>query len=169
MAEAERQQLWAPWRMAYIRGPRAPHCIFCEYPAQGPARHRENLVLCERPRAFVMLNRYPFAAGHLMVVPRAHASDLSGLTQEDHTALFDLARDATTALRTACNAQGVNLGINLGAAAGAGIAEHLHVHLVPRWSGDLNFMPVIAGVSVMPEHLDDSWARLRPHFEPLQG
>src|SRR4051812_32052035 len=133
--------MWAPWRMEYIRGPKAPGCIFCDYPAEPPARHRERLVLCVRPHAFVILNRYPFAAGHLMVVPRRHVCDLESLTHEEYTALFDLVREATSALRDACRAPGINVGMNLGAAAGAGIAEHLHVHLVPRWPGDLNFMP----------------------------
>ncbi len=159
--------LWAPWRMAYIRGPKSNGCIFCDYPAAGPAHFREAFILCARPHAFVILNRYPFAAGHIMVVPRRHTSDLVGLDAEEYQALFDLVRDASTALRTASNAEGINIGLNLGAAAGAGIAEHLHVHLVPRWRGDTNFMPVIADVRVMPEALGDTYARLLPYFVPL--
>lgn len=159
--------MWAPWRMAYIRGPKAGGCIFCDYPAGPASRYRERLVLCVRPQAFVILNRYPFAAGHLMVVPRRHASDLSELSREEYAALFDLVRDAAAALRAACNAEGLNIGLNLGAPAGAGIAEHLHVHVVPRWRGDLNFMPVIGDVHVMPEALDATYARLLPHFAPL--
>lgn len=153
--------------MAYIRGPKSPGCIFCEYPALGPTHFREHLVLCARPHAFVILNRYPFAAGHIMVVPRRHTSDLVGLDGEEYTALFDLVREASTALRTASSAEGINIGVNLGAAAGAGIAEHLHVHLVPRWRGDQNFMPVIADVRVIPEALGETYARLLPYFVPL--
>jgi len=159
--------LWAPWRMAYIRGPKPTGCIFCEYPSDGPAHFRERLILCERPHGFVILNRYPFAAGHLMVVPRRHTSDLVGLDTAEHSALFDFVRDASTALRSASNADGLNIGINLGASAGAGMAEHLHVHVVPRWPGDQNFMPVVADARVIPEALEETYARLLPYFVPL--
>ncbi len=153
--------------MAYIRGPKSTGCIFCEFPSAGPSHFREHMILCARPHAFVILNRYPFAAGHLMVVPRRHTSDLVGLDAEEYQALFDLVRDASTALRNAANVEGINIGLNLGAAAGAGMAEHLHVHIVPRWRGDLNFMPVIADVRVIPEALGETYARLLPYFVPL--
>lgn len=162
-----RTPLWAPWRMAYIRGPREHGCIFCRYPAEGESFHRQNLVLCTTETAFVMLNKYPFAAGHLMVVPRQHVSDLSELSGKDHQHLWELVRASAQCLKAAVNPQGLNIGVNLGAAAGAGIAEHLHVHIVPRWSGDQNFMPVIADVRVMPEALDATWERLSPHFLSL--
>lgn len=162
-----RPTLWAPWRMEYIRGPKEQGCIFCRYPAEDPARHRERLVLCARPDVFVMLNRYPFASAHLMVLPRRHVSDLDGLSRDEHVALFEMVRDAVGVLKKAVNAEGFNVGINLGAPAGAGIAEHLHVHVVPRWRGDMNFMPVVADVRVMPEALDETWARLEPLFRPL--
>ncbi len=153
--------------MAYIRGAREQGCIFCRYPAEPTSMRRERLMLCERRDAFVMLNRYPFASSHVMVVPTRHVSDLGELTAPEHAALFELVRDACAVLQKAVNAEGLNVGLNLGAAAGAGIAEHLHVHIVPRWRGDHNFMPVIADVSVMPEALDDTWARLEPLFRPL--
>mgnify|MGYP000844150293 CR=1 FL=1 len=162
-----RARLWAPWRMEYIRGAKEPGCIFCKYPAEPPARHRARLLLCQRADAFVMLNRYPFASSHVMVVPRRHVSDLAELTADEHAALFALVRDTCGALRETVRAEGLNVGINLGAAAGAGIAEHLHVHVVPRWRGDLNFMPVVADVRVMPEALDATWAHLEPHFRAL--
>lgn len=155
--------LWAPWRMEYILGPKDGPCIFCEFPKR--ARHREDLVLAVRERAFVCLNRYPFTAGHLLIAPLQHASSLDAL--EHMGELFDLVRDASRALREAVRCDGLNVGINLGVSAGAGIADHLHVHVVPRWRGDMNFMPVIAGARVMPEHLDDAWRRLRPAFEGL--
>jgi ATP adenylyltransferase len=153
--------------MEYIRGPREPGCIFCRYPSEGPARWRERLVLCARAEAFVMLNRYPFASSHVMVVPTRHVSDLSELRSDEHGALFELVRASCSVLREAVCAEGFNVGLNLGAAAGAGIAEHLHVHVVPRWRGDLNFMPVLADVRVMPEALDDTWSHLEPFFRPL--
>lgn len=162
-----RPSLWAPWRMEYIRGPKEHGCIFCRYPSEGAAYHKTNLVLCVREEAFVMLNKYPFAAGHLMVVPKRHASDLSELSHSEHQSLFELVRASASALKSAVNPQGLNIGINLGAAAGAGIAEHLHVHIVPRWSGDQNFMPVIADLRVMPEALEATWERLAPHFQAL--
>lgn len=162
-----RPRLWAPWRMEYIRGPREHGCIFCRYIAEDPSQWRERLVLCRKGDAFVMLNKYPFASSHLMVVPVRHASDLGELTEAEHAALFELVRATASALRVAVNAEGANIGINLGAAGGAGIAEHLHVHIVPRWRGDLNFMPVIADVRVMPESLEATYQRLLPYFRPL--
>lgn len=153
--------------MEYIRGPKEPGCIFCRYPAEEPAKFAERLILCVRADAFVMLNKYPFASGHLMVVPTRHASDLGELTAEEHAALFELVRASASALKVAVNAEGVNIGINVGAAAGAGIAEHLHVHIVPRWRGDMNFMPVVADLRVMPEALSATWSRLVPYFRPL--
>jgi ATP adenylyltransferase len=155
--------------MEYIRGTREPGCIFCDYPAEGPDKRRERLLLCERRDAFVMLNRYPFASSHVMVVPTRHVSDLGELTPDEHAALFELVRASCSALRVAVRAEGLNVGLNLGAAAGAGIAEHLHVHVVPRWRGDHNFMPVIADVRVMPEALDATWAHLEPFFRPLDA
>ncbi len=165
--QPQRPQLWAPWRMEYIRGAKEQGCIFCKYPAEDASKHRERLLLCKRSEAFVMLNRYPFASAHVMVIPNRHVSDLSELSRDEHAALFELVRDACGVLQKAVNAEGLNVGLNLGAAAGAGIAEHLHVHIVPRWRGDLNFMPVIADVRVMPEALDATWARLEPLFRPL--
>lgn len=162
-----RPHLWAPWRMEYIRGPKEHGCIFCRYITEDPSHWRERLVLCRRADAFVMLNKYPFASSHLMVVPVRHASELGELTAAEHANLFELVRATASALRVAVNAEGVNIGINMGAAAGAGIAEHLHVHVVPRWRGDLNFMPVIADVRVMPEALDATYTRLLPYFRPL--
>jgi ATP adenylyltransferase len=154
--------------MEYILGPKAAGgCIFCEFPERG--RFQEDLVLCVTKEAFVCLNRYPFAAGHLLVIPRRHASDLGELGEEESDALFRLVRASVVRLRRATNAQGINVGMNLGKAAGAGIAEHLHAHLVPRWDGDTNFMPVMTDVRVMPEHLDATWARLQPHFADLGG
>jgi len=157
--------LWAPWRMEYIQGADKPAgCIFCDLPAEGPERHRKNLILAEAPRAFVILNRFPYAYAHLMVVPRAHVESLDDLDRADFDALWRLVRASVTALREAVRPQGMNLGMNFGRVAGAGIHEHIHVHLVPRWNGDTNFMPVFADVRVMPEHLERTWDRLAPAF-----
>ena len=161
--------LWAPWRMEYILGPKGPAdaCIFCGVATASPEERRERLVVASTPRAFVILNRYPFAAGHIMVVPHAHAGALEDLDPEDHDVLFRLVRASATRLRKALKAEGLNIGLNLGAVAGAGVAAHLHVHLVPRWSGDTNFMPVLADVRVIPQALEATRDHLERHFADL--
>lgn len=159
-------RLWAPWRMEFIRqSDKPPGCVLCGYAGAGPAR--ENRVLVQGSHAYVVLNKYPYVAGHLMVVPRRHVRHLAELDPAEHDALFRLVTDSVGALGRACEPDGINVGMNLGRAAGAGIEEHLHVHLVPRWQGDNNFMPVIADVRVMPEYLEATWASLLPEFEKL--
>ena len=162
-------KLWAPWRMEYIQRAKTHECVFCTYLAHAPSQYRADLVLVVQPHAFVVLNRYPFAAAHLLVVPRRHVSALEELSDEEYAAHAMLVRDAVKALKAAVKPEGVNLGFNLGRAAGAGIADHLHAHVLPRWLGDSNFMPVIADLHVMPQYLDDTWAALRPHFEQIPG
>jgi ATP adenylyltransferase len=155
--------------MAYILGPKGGACIFCELAALPRDAYREKLVLVVQPHALVCLNKYPFAASHLLVAPRRHGSELSELPPEEYDATMRLLRDAAARLQRATNAEGLNLGMNLGRAAGAGIADHVHAHVVPRWTGDSNFMPVVADVRVMPEHLDESWQRLAPFFADVPG
>jgi ATP adenylyltransferase len=152
------ENLWAPWRMDYILGPKGGPCVFCE---------ESDLVLATRPRAFVCLNKYPFAAGHVLVVPKKHASDLDGLDEGEADDFFRLLRATVARLRAALSPEGINVGMNLGKAAGAGIAAHLHAHVVPRWTGDTNFLPVMTDVRVMPEYLQDTKRRLAPHFADL--
>jgi ATP adenylyltransferase len=161
--------LWAPWRIDYIVGPKPDSCVFCEMTQVDVRRFRELLVLVRQPHAFVCLNRYPFASGHLLVTPRRHVADLAELTDEEYAALTMLLREATVRLRGAVRATAMNIGFNLGRAAGAGIADHLHGHVVPRWDGDTNFMPVLADVRVMPQHLDETLAHLEPVFADLVG
>jgi ATP adenylyltransferase len=163
------ERLWAPWRMDYILGPKGAPCVFCAIAGERVDGLRAALVLVAQPQAFVCLNRYPFNAGHLLVAPRQHLADLNELPGDAYAAFMQLMRDSVACLKDAVEPDGVNVGFNLGKAGGAGIAEHLHVHVVPRWVGDQNFMPVIADTRVMPEHLDATWARLRPAFEPLPG
>ncbi len=160
--------MWAPWRIEYIVGPKASGgCVFCAYADHGMSNAQDDLVLCATEHAFVVLNRYPFAAGHLLVVPRRHLADPSELEAAEHEALFRLTTEACGRLKRAVKADALNVGMNLGASAGAGIAEHLHVHIVPRWPGDTNFMPVLADVRVMPQALEATWRHLRPHFDDL--
>jgi ATP adenylyltransferase len=162
-------RLWAPWRMQYILGPKNTGCIFCEFSSAPPAEHREKLILAVVPHALVCLNKYPFAPSHVLIAPRRHVADFADLPLEEYDATQHLVREAAARLRRATGAEGLNVGFNLGAAAGAGIADHLHGHVVPRWNGDTNFMPVLTDVRVMPEFLDTSWLRLKPFFADLAG
>ncbi|MDI7276220.1 MAG: HIT domain-containing protein [Anaerolineae bacterium] len=157
------RRLWSPWRMQYLTEERPSGCIFCL--REGPDRDVENLVLLRGERAFVMLNRYPYNAGHLMVIPYAHVPSLEDLPAETLTELMLLANRCLGALRRAMSPDAFNLGANLGRTAGAGIAEHVHLHVVPRWEGDTNFMPVLAEVRVLPELLQDTYRRLRAALE----
>ena len=156
--------IWAPWRMEYIVGPKPPGCIFCQFPAAPEADDRANLLVHRSAHAFTCLNRFPYTSGHVMVIPRAHVSDVAALPGEAWADLQDELRRAVAAVQAAYRPEGLNLGMNLGKAAGAGIEPHLHWHVVPRWVGDNNFMPVIADQRVVPEALDASWERIRAAF-----
>jgi ATP adenylyltransferase len=162
-------RLWAPWRMEFIRQerPASQGCVLCEYVGVAPAAG--TLLLARRRDAFVVLNKYPYNSGHIMVVPNRHVQDPAQLPAEECHALWQLVTDAMTALRQATSCQGMNCGINLGRAAGAGIAEHLHVHLVPRWDGDNNFMPVLGEMRVVPEGLERTREHLAPSFDSLSS
>jgi ATP adenylyltransferase len=162
-----RQPLWAPWRLEYVAGAPAARCIFCE-PAP-PVSDRERLILARGERTFVLLNRFPYAAGHLMVAPYAHVSRLHALDAPSRAELVERVAECERVLEGALGCEGINVGVNLGRAAGAGFADHLHVHLVPRWNGDTNFMTVVAELRVIPEHLERSFERLAPHFERPGG
>jgi ATP adenylyltransferase len=161
--------MWAPWRMEYISGSaKGAGCFLCEHP-KDPARFREHLVLVAQPHAFVCLNRYPFTTSHLLVAPRRHVADPTDLDEAEYVAVMALVRESVARLRRAVGCEAMNVGMNLGKAAGAGVADHLHAHVVPRWSGDTNFMPVLADVRVMPEYLDEAWQRLDAAFADLSG
>ena len=157
--------LWAPWRMEFIRAPKPDGCIFCDFPAAPEAADRANLVVHRTAYAFTCLNRYPYNSGHLMVIPRAHVSELAALAPEAFADLQDELRRAVEVVKATYRPEGLNVGMNLGRAAGAGIADHLHWHVVPRWIGDNNFMPVLADQRVVVEALDEAWERLRAGFE----
>jgi ATP adenylyltransferase len=165
MAEA----LWAPWRMEYIQRDKGGTCIFCDFAASPREAYRAKLVLVVQEHALVCLNRYPFAACHVLVAPRKHVADLAALSPAEYHATMDLVRGSVERVQRATVAEGINVGLNLGRAAGAGIADHLHAHVVPRWTGDTNFMPVVSDTRVMPEHLDASWQRLLPFFADVSG
>ena len=153
------ERLWTPWRMAFVGGPEQAGCLFCRIRAED--RDEENLVLHRGEHALVMLNLYPYNSGHLMVAPYEHTGDLASLPADIGAEILALTQRSVSALTEEYGPHGYNVGMNLGRVAGAGVPDHLHVHVVPRWNGDTNFMPVLADVRVMPEHLDATWQRLR--------
>jgi ATP adenylyltransferase len=159
------ERLWAPWRLAYVTAASgdAPACIFCST----SDADRGDLVVARGRVSFVILNLYPYNNGHLMVVPNRHVPNLAATDAEEQAELMRYTRWAEMALTEAYKPQGINVGINLGRPAGAGVADHLHVHLVPRWNGDTNFMTVVGNVRVLPEALEATKARLAPIFERL--
>ncbi len=156
--------LWAPWRIEYILSEKPKGCIFCDFPAAPEAADRANLVVHRSPHAFTCLNKYPYNSGHVMVIPRAHVVDLAALSPEQYAGLNEELRRAVAVVRRVYRPDGMNVGMNLGKVAGAGIDDHLHWHVVPRWGGDNNFMPVLADTRVIVEHLDAAWERLHAGF-----
>ena len=155
--------LWTPWRSTYITSSRKESgCIFCN--AATSVDDESNLVVERGEHCFVILNRFPYTSGHLMIAPYAHISRLNDATQESIDEMMRLLRRAETALEQAYRSEGINLGMNLGRAAGAGIAEHIHMHMLPRWTGDANFMTSVANTRVIPESLDQTYAKLRQGF-----
>jgi len=153
------RQLWAPWRMAYVTGtsPAPGGCFICGAAGPGPD---DGLVIERAEWTLTLMNRFPYSSGHVMVAPRRHASDLRGLSTEEGLALLEATQRALDAISGVMQPGGFNVGFNIGAAAGASV-DHLHLHVVPRWGSDTNFMPVLADVKVLPEHLEVTAARLR--------
>ncbi|MDR2076941.1 MAG: HIT domain-containing protein [Desulfovibrio sp.] len=156
------KHLWCPWRLEYILGPKPEACVFC-LPAHR-AEDEDRLVLHRGVWNFVIMNKFPYNSGHLMVTPFRHVMDIDDLTPEESKELFRLLQTGVRILRACLSPQGVNIGLNLGEAAGAGIREHLHFHLVPRWNGDSSFMAVMDEVRVIPEHLRSTYRILKPLF-----
>ena len=159
------ERLWAPWRLDYITRPKPESCIFCEKPLLGD--DRAAYIVHRGEHAFVILNAFPYNNGHVMVAPFAHLADLEELPPDTLHEMMDLAQLCARAIKQVFRPDGLNLGLNLGAAAGAGIKDHLHLHVVPRWHGDTNFMPVIGDVRVIPQSLDQSFTALRAAFQEL--
>ena len=158
------QPLWAPWRMEYVAATERPAgCIFCFEPEED----RERLVVHREPRAFVLLNRFPYNNGHLLVVPRAHVGDPGALGPADWAALNDALRASVEVLREALSPDGVNVGMNLGRCAGAGVPDHLHWHVLPRWEGDTSWLPILADTKMVPQHLESTREELAPRFAAL--
>ena len=159
------ERLWAPWRIEYILGPKPDECVFC-LPAETD-EDAERLVLHRGQTAFVIMNKFPYNNGHLMVTPFRHVSCPTELSAQEHHELADLLQACTRNLKHVFTPHGINIGLNIGEAAGAGIEEHLHYHLVPRWTGDHSFMAVMSETMVIPEHLHSTYSRLKPYFAQL--
>ena len=159
------EHLWSPWRLAYVSGgAKSEHCVFCE--AQGNDEAAP-LIVFQGTTCYVILNLFPYNNGHLLIVPRRHFATLAEAARDELCELAELVQRSERALEQAYNPEGLNVGINLGKPAGAGILEHLHVHVVPRWNGDTNFMTVVGKTRVLPEELPATADRLRPIFQRL--
>jgi ATP adenylyltransferase len=161
------KQLWAPWRMAYLRGEHKPMkgCLFCEkIKLSDSVEH----ILYRGKSCYVTLNRFPYNNGHLLIVPYTHTGLVETLDDATSLELMQLVQHSIRFLREAYNPEGFNIGINEGSAAGAGIAEHVHLHIVPRWSGDANYITVVGATRVVPESLEETYATFRPMFDTLK-
>jgi ATP adenylyltransferase len=178
----ENEQIWAPWRLGYILGEKDaspqnaaatlspgadPKCFLCQCAAEG--NDRERSVVQRRTHSVTLLNRYPYNNGHLLIAPRAHVGRLDQLDLETHVELTQTISQMVCLLEKVLQPQGFNVGLNLGRTAGAGVPDHLHWHIVPRWAGDTNFMPVVAGIRVIPQSLDALWESLTNELAGSQG
>jgi ATP adenylyltransferase len=159
------QRIWAPWRLAYVKDASKDEeagCIFCSKPAEGD--DRANLIVHRGDRCFVILNKFPYTNGHLMIAPYEHLATLPELDADTTAEMMALAQRAMVVLDETYGPQGYNAGINQGRVAGAGFEGHIHLHVVPRWAGDTNYMPVLADTRVMPQSLEESWDALKGKF-----
>jgi ATP adenylyltransferase len=159
------QRLWAPWRVTYITklGIKQRGCVFCRI--LGDRKEKKHLIFIRNPYAFAVLNLYPYSNGHCLVLPNRHVGDISKLRQEEYAGLMDLLRETKDLLQAVFKPQGFNVGINLGRVAGAGIPGHVHIHVVPRWKGDHNFMPVTAHTKVIPQSLTVIYKKLNDAYQ----
>jgi ATP adenylyltransferase len=158
-------RIWAPWRIEYILGPKPDECIFCI--PSSTREDRERYILYRGELGFVIMNKFPYNNGHLMVAPYRHAYSLTDLNPDESRECMFLLQECTRILQEAFTPDGLNIGLNIGEAAGAGIEEHMHFHLVPRWTGDHSFMAVMSETMVIPEHLRSAYDRLKPYFDKI--
>ncbi|AGB04963.1 HIT family hydrolase, diadenosine tetraphosphate hydrolase [Aciduliprofundum sp. MAR08-339] len=159
------ERLWAPWRIEYVRMEKMEGCIFCKFPRDN--RDEENLILYRGKYAFIIMNNYPYNPGHVMVAPYRHVGNLEDLSDEEVLEMHHLTSLAIRAIKNAMNPGGFNIGINIGRVAGAGIEGHVHVHIVPRWNGDTNFMPVLADTKVIVQGIRENYSELRKELEKI--
>lgn len=159
------ERLWAPWRLEYIQSPDCEGCVFCL--EEDTSMDASRLVVARGEFSFVIMNRYPYSNGHLMISPYRHISDPENLTDSEVLEIHRLIVRSQSVLRKTCCAQGFNIGWNIGEVAGAGIASHMHVHIVPRWAGDSNFMPILADTRVIPQHIEKTYDLLVKGFSAV--
>lgn len=157
--------LWAPWRMEYILGEKEEECIFCSKPKAD--EDRRNLILLRGEHNFVIMNKYPYNNGHLMVVPYRHTADFNSLDTKESLEMMSVISQCMEVIKRAIHPEGFNIGMNLGKSAGAGIDEHIHFHIVPRWAADTNFMPVLGHTKVISEGLRETWDKFKAEFDKL--
>ncbi len=156
------KKIWAPWRMDYIKSEKNNLCIFCDMLEQND--DKSMLILHRSEKCFVVMNKYPYTNGHLMVAPYRHTNVIESLTENEYSQMMASVQNCVKVLKTLMNPHGFNIGLNLGLVAGAGVEDHLHFHIVPRWNGDNNFMPVLSDCRVINEHLDQTYLQLREQF-----
>jgi ATP adenylyltransferase len=161
------ENLWAPWRIEYILSRKPPGCIFCDKPKEN--NDEENLILYRGKYNFIIMNAYPYNNGHMMVVPYRHTATLSGWSPEEQQEMMELADLAVELLKRTMRPDGFNLGVNMGLVAGAGVADHIHLHVVPRWNGDTNFMPVLSDTRVISEHLRTTYGKLKEALDAYKN
>lgn len=161
-SDSKSEILWAPWRMEYILGEKESGCIFCTRINQDS--DKENLILSRGKNNFVIMNKYPYNNGHLMVVPNRHTSEFDSLSDPEKLEMMNLVSKSMNVLKKTVNPDGFNVGMNIGKIAGAGIDDHLHFHIVPRWAADTNFMPVVGQTKIISEDLGETWERLKEGF-----
>jgi len=160
------KNLWAPWRMEYVlSGKKGTGCIFC--PGDDRSGDMDRNILYVGPTTMVVMNKYPYNNGHLLVAPVRHVPDLGGLSNDENLDLILMVRSSMEIIKKVMKPEGFNVGLNLGKVAGAGVEAHMHYHIVPRWSGDTNFMAVTGEVRVIPEHIKNTYDKLKPYFEQL--
>lgn len=158
--------LWAPWRGAYVTGKKPEGCVFCGI--YGNSCDRENQLLYRGEHIFIIMNRFPYNNGHIMLLPARHIADYASLSDDEIVELGKLTKISIGIMKEVFNPDGFNIGYNIGSAAGAGIAAHLHQHIVPRWNGDTNFMPVIGEIKVISEHMETTYLKLAEKFDKLR-
>ncbi len=161
-SDSKSEILWAPWRMEYILGEKESGCIFCTRINQD--NDKENLILLRGKNNFVIMNKYPYNNGHLMAVPNRHTSEFDSLSDPEKLEMMNLVSKSMNVLKKTVNPDGFNVGLNIGKIAGAGIDDHLHFHIVPRWAADTNFMPVVGQTKIISEDLGETWERLKEGF-----
>lgn len=160
------KNIWAPWRYGYIKiaDKKQQGCLFCNIVRDGKKSERKNLVILFTRRSFIVMNKYPYTTGHIMIVPRKHTSTLTSLSDEEILDMFSLVRKSEKVLRKCLKCSGINIGLNIGKSAGAGIASHIHVHMVPRWVGDTNYMTTVSHIRVIPQDINDTYKSLKEQF-----